>query len=337
MGLYTEEEELSKEDDCTRRSETEREQMEGYRELARGINRTVSRSLPDITNLAGSLVSLPKIELPLIDAFSVPSVHLLNMTIADSVKLSSTTSTLTSIAEITKMHSNTINNILKPLTDKWLSQFSEISKSMQEFVYNSYPPNWREKSRILLPPNLEGLLLDEGLPLAWVPPNNVLAKLLAAKDANERRRVLYSNRVGIVSHCLNELKTIDDQGASEYASFAIESAESIRAGHWRSSQALSTNLIESVMSLSFDSKAKAMLTSQKQRLDWESYQLRKALVFGGIWGSYAEYRPYENIPRRYTRHASTHAVSNRQYTNINSLIALMHATALLKLLSENPR
>ena len=132
--------------------------------------------------------------------------------------------------------------------------------------------------------------------------------------------------------CIAELEGVKEPRLKEYVEFAVEAAESLRDGRWRASQALSANLMDSILNRSFDKASKKRLTDQKTRVGWEDYPIRSALVIGGIWGSYSEYWPSKGdpIPRRYTRHASAHGVSRRQYTRLNAVIALMHIVGLLK-------
>ena len=72
-----------------------------------------------------------------------------------------------------------------------------------------------------------------------------------------------------------------------------------------------------------------------ERLTIEDLPARSAVVLGGIWGAFGQFWPEngEQIPRNFSRHASAHGVSRRQYSRINALLALMHVTAPLKLLS----
>jgi len=234
-----------------------------------------------------------------------------------------------------------INRSLAPAMNGWFDayrdQFADLAKSLRKIAEAQYPPNWLGDEIIELPDNLETLLLDEGLPLAWVPPRPVLEKVFEASTAGDRRRVLSDNWRGIVAACLEQLKSIDEPELHEYAEFAVEAAESLRDGRWRASQALSANLMDSILHRSFDKASKKKLTDQKTRIDWENYPIRPALVLGGIWGSYSEYWASNGdpIPRRYTRHASAHGVSRRQYTRLNSVVALMHVVGLLKVIESD--
>lgn len=310
-------------------------QLDATRQLTESMNRMVASSMPDLKHTSELMSSISKTLAPTIEGLSTPAFSNLAKTMTEALEPTISSAFL----DATKGHASLLQDIVKPFNDMWAEQFSELTKNLGKIVEWSHPPNWRGDKTLLLPDNLEVLLLDEGLPLAWVPSRNVLDKVFAANTASKRRKVLYSNRRGILNSCLLELNSLKKEELREYKSFALEAAGSIKIGHWRSSQALSTNIIDSIIRRLFDSESRAKLTSHRngQRINWKEYPLREALVFGGIWGSYAEYWPNgvsQNIPRRYTRHATAHAVSKEQYTKINSLIAIMHVTAFLKLLEE---
>jgi hypothetical protein len=220
----------------------------------------------------------------------------------------------------------TIQPAMAGLFDSYRVQFAELGKNFSKILSTSFPQNWQGEELIKLPKNLETMLLDEGLPLAWVPPRPVLEKVFAAHSAGARRTVLSNNWRCIMEACVSELDGVSEPKLMEYVEFATEAAESLRDGRWRASQALSANLMDS----------NKKLTGQKSRVEWEDYPIRAALVFGGIWGSYSEYWASKGdpIPRRYTRHASAHGVSRRQYTRLNAVIALMHIVGLLKVIES---
>lgn len=119
--------------------------------------------------------------------------------------------------------------------------------------------------------------------------------------------------------------------------FALDAARTLLGGSPRPAQALSANLLDTILRQSFDSKDRQSITGRKNRLDIDDYPLRVAIALGGIWGSYGEFWTSngDKIPREYSRHGSAHGVSRRQYSRINSLTALMHVVSLLKLLETD--
>jgi hypothetical protein len=61
-------------------------------------------------------------------------------------------------------------------------QFAEVISRIRAAVRAALPPNWRGED-VVLPKNLEVLLLDEGLPLAWLPQRRFSFRIFAAQTA----------------------------------------------------------------------------------------------------------------------------------------------------------
>lgn len=239
--------------------------------------------------------------------------------------------------QITKAVDGSFSSTIENLLNGYYRQFSDLADSLRKMGDSQFPPNWRGEEAVGLPQNLEAMLLDEGLPLAWVPSKPVLEKLFTASTAGKRRKILSDNWRDSTNRCLEELESVDNGDLHEYVEFAVEAGECLLDQRWRASQALSANLLDSILHQSFDKTWRKELTGQKARIDWEDYPVRSALVFGGIWGSYSEYwaSQGDQIPRRYTRNATVHGVSRHQYTRLNSVIALMHVVGLIKLLESD--
>ena len=212
-------------------------------------------------------------------------------------------------------------------------QFADVISKVRAAMQAALPPNWRGDD-VTLPTNLEALLLDEGLPLAWLPPKSILIRLFAAKDAGARRRIIGRNWQPIARAAIHQLDTIGDDALAPHVEFAKEAANALLTGQPSASQALSANLLDSILRAEFDDGDRRTVTGRAQRLNIDEYHLRVAIVLGGIWGAHGEYWPDKGdvIPRNFSRHASAHAVSRRQYSRINAVLALMHVVALLRVL-----
>jgi hypothetical protein len=229
---------------------------------------------------------------------------------------------------------------LRPSIDaiQWLQhdQFADIIKKVQAATRAALPPNWRDES-ISIPKDLEVLLLDEGLALAWVPPLKTIKRLFEAKTAQERRRILGRRWQSITRACIAELEGIDEPALAEYIEFALKAARTLLSGNHEPAQALSANLLDTMLRQNFNNKDRETITGRKTRLNIDDYPIRVAIVLGGIWGSFGQFwtNNGDPIPRKFTRHGSAHGVSRRQYSRINSLIALMHVVSLLKLLESD--
>jgi hypothetical protein len=217
-------------------------------------------------------------------------------------------------------------------------QFGKVFEQLRRVAESVLPPNWRGASGLNVD-LLETLLLDEGLPLAWIPPTAVLEKVFAASTPAERRSVISRDWKTIGESCVQVLGSIEDPSLAEHVQFARLSAESLLAGSPAPSQALSANLLDSVLRAEF-SDHRSKVTNQKQRLNMDDYPIRVAIVLSAVWAAHGEYWPHkgDKIPTTFSRHASAHGVSRRQYTRINATLSLMHVTALLKMLDvDTPR
>lgn len=209
-------------------------------------------------------------------------------------------------------------------------QFGQTFANLAKLTKTVWPPNWRGAP----PPSdgvLECLLLDEGLPLAWVPPARILRRLFAADTAEARRRIIGSGWKRIAEAAKIELEQVTAPRLKQHVHFAYRAVDAVLGGNHQAGQALATNLLDSILRSEFTSSDRKSITNQKDRFDIEDYPLRLALVLGGIWGAHGQYWPDqgERIPFRFSRHASAHGVSRRQYSRVNATLSLMHVTALI--------
>lgn len=238
--------------------------------------------------------------------------------------------------EITKINESIMKSLAPTLAEfnrTYFSQFSEIAKNLQKIAARAYPSNWRLGDGLVsFPDNLEEILIEEGIPLAWVPPTEVLEKLFAAESPGDRRKVLSSNWKAIVAECQAVLGTVEEKQLAIYVEFATEAAEALAEGKWKASQALSANILDSFLHQKFTAEDRMELTNQKTRVDWKKFPMRVALVVGSLSGGYGEYWPKngDEIPKQFSRHASAHGLSHRQYSRLNAVIALMNVVGLVK-------
>jgi hypothetical protein len=170
-----------------------------------------------------------------------------------------------------------------------------------------------------------------------VRTSDILGRLFVADTSQQRRRIIGSSWKRIIEAARTELDQVTAPRLKQHIHFARRAADAVLAGNHPEGQALAANLLDTIMRCEFSSSDRQSITDQKNRLDIEDYPVRLALVLGGIWGAHGEYWPDkgEQIPRRFSRHASAHGVSKRQYSRINATISLMHLTALLRVIQQD--
>ncbi|BBX63194.1 hypothetical protein MSAS_23680 [Mycobacterium saskatchewanense] len=213
------------------------------------------------------------------------------------------------------------------------TQFEGIFEKFRKYIEGMLPPNWRGVRGLN---QLETLLLDEGLALAWVPPADILDALLAASSKQARRRILGRRWKRVVAACRESIESASEADVAQYRGFALNVIKMLEDGHPEGAQALAANLLDTMLRETLDGPSRREVTDQRNRLSIDDLPMRAAMVFGGIWGSHTEFWQSrgDSIPREFTRHGSAHAVSRMQYSRINAVIALMHVTAYIMLLDS---
>lgn len=236
--------------------------------------------------------------------------------------------------------------LFKREMEKWDS-------SDEDVFWEALTPNWNHPI-IQLPDKhlLNSILVDEGIQVAWVPPNDVLQLLLSTKSSDSRRLILEMNADLILDACHTELSRLRRIEIAEWVFFAQEAAGAMQAGMWAAGQALAVNTLETLMRrFSGDNNGYRALTGARDRvgtrpgtessLIGSAYHvqddaIRGTWVLNAIWGAYGRYTQgdFTDVPTELTRHGSAHAVSSSQYGKVNAIKALMHAVALLCLVED---
>jgi hypothetical protein len=227
-----------------------------------------------------------------------------------------------------------LNTFLEQHRSDWQSLFEGVRKAVETWL----PPNWQG---VHLPSDhlIETILLDEGIPLAWVPSAELLTALLGAPDGAARRRIIGRRWRRLVSDCEAALAEMTSNDLHGHCVFASDIVRALREGHEAAAQALAANLLDSIIRHNVDLTLKQVVSAtgrNRTRMDLDDYQLKAALALAPIWRAYEEFWEHKGdpVPRVFGRHPSAHAVSRMQYSRVNAVIALMLVTSLLRLLDE---
>ncbi|WP_331763946.1 hypothetical protein [Streptomyces anthocyanicus] len=203
------------------------------------------------------------------------------------------------------------------------------------------PENWQGQR---LPYKDMILLMQEGVPLAWVPPAGVIRQLLAAEDATERAEIIDDCRPEILDACTETLETVTDIRLTTQTALLAECVQMTERGMFNGAQALAANVWDTLFrGLAFGNSA--WLTEK----GWWSYkriqeripsfdvgkdstigQFRKAAVFLPFPATLEEFRRPQPVPHAFNRHATAHATGAVQYSAANAMTALMLASSVLR-------
>lgn len=243
--------------------------------------------------------------------------------------------------------------VLSPVTQEMLKRISEQHAETMEGLRKSLGPLFdpealRGLNRALLPPNLKEhadeirasevheFVEQEGIPLYLVPRGRTALRLLRAKDRAGRRRVLGDCYESLMEDCTAVLERADHEAISDELSFALDGLGAMRAGHARSAQAMFTVTLDTLIYRFYpDRKARRVITNRKRDADVpeaiDEMGVREAFVWLPIWNAHEEFWKHkgDKVPHYYSRHASVHGVSSRQFSKRNCIQVLMLVTSLI--------
>lgn len=251
-----------------------------------------------------------------------------------------------------------LNERSQAAIDEWQEKERRRHREMWEAMERSarafqasLPPNWHEPEIEF--PDLElveALQLQEGLPLAWVPPNGVLQGLLTLETAEDRTALIEHEAAQILTACIAQLSTLSAELTQEWRASAEEAARAMEAGYWRAGQALAAIALDTAADEFIRSSYKNAThhydrngnptppgSSPSSLPTWRDIDYPRALlVMYGIWGAFKQFWTNRGdlVPAQFSRHGTIHSMSPRQYTRANALIALMHLVGLMCLIEE---
>ncbi|MFE9427716.1 hypothetical protein ACFYNO_32655 [Kitasatospora sp. NPDC006697] len=240
------------------------------------------------------------------------------------------------LLELASVH-DTVRRSLDPFFQNYKAQWQSIFETLAEMVRRAFPANLREAEATLA--ELEPLLLDEGIPLMWVPRAATVSALLDAPDAGTRRRIIGQRWRGIITDCEAVLDNVTHPDLRDDRGFARDVASALKAGHTNAAQALAANLLDSILQHHLDDALRVQLTkndfkTKGVKFKMDDHLFMTACTFAPVWYAHAKYFPKNNdrIPRTFGRHPSVHGVSRTQYSRINAVYALMLVTSVIKYL-----
>ena len=210
-----------------------------------------------------------------------------------------------------------------------------------------------------MPPNLHtlesikealSLTRDEGLPLVWVPRQEIVQILLEAPDAPTRRQILMDNLGVILDDCmavLDDCSQTVHACKSDVAAIVIECANqskkairSLNAELHEPAQSHAANVIDSILLhicafLGDKPKRIAAIDRAKEDIDdeWTTGVLILRLALRPLVRAYEVWYPNTGkpIPDHFNRHVTTHSVGQPSvFKKYNALIAVMLATSLTR-------
>ena len=219
-----------------------------------------------------------------------------------------------------------VNRIISP---EVLESFKERTKKFPENLIES-------GANITLKQVLE-VVKGDGIPLYAVPRMNTVLELVEADNGARRREILVKYQESIFEDCKTALNKVSSEYAQEMRFFILAGIDALENGHAEAAQALFTNTLDTVHQNFWgqDSKSRRAIANRSRDSVVPEVIVKMnfldAFVFYPIWNSHMMFWVHkgDSLPVEYSRHASVHGVSRRQYKLENCIQVLMLVTSLL--------
>jgi len=179
--------------------------------------------------------------------------------------------------------------------------------------------------------------LDDGIPVAWVVPPDLLKELVEAPPGADRRVLLLDRRDQLLAGCADVLK----RRPGRWSGPALEAVEAAAAGHGAAAQSHAANILDSVVLVEYadelnpdnnrKARERAKLMSEADLDEREKLLLGFACELTSLPFKHAlaQWFPGNDPPNTFNRHATAHCVGeSKVYSETHCLIAVMLATSL---------
>lgn len=225
------------------------------------------------------------------------------------------------------------------VSERFAEQQSALLKNlvpaMESMRARFYPPNLRDIDRLDIA-SVNHIVMAEGIPLYGVPRTSVAEALIRAESESARRAILGRRWKTISADCRELLTGCTATVVAQYVPVALAALDALEAGHPMAAQALIGSLTDVIVNgyFSYFRKNRYDYTPGKKNPTnkaYEEFTIREFIAFAPIWQAYQQFfvSNGDKIPTTFSRNATVHTVSSRQYSRRNAVQGLMLVTSLL--------
>ncbi|MUN62874.1 hypothetical protein GMA12_06920 [Kocuria sediminis] len=201
-----------------------------------------------------------------------------------------------------------------------------------------YPPNLRSIESLQFE-EVEQIVMVDGIPLYGLPRAATAEALIRADGASKRRDILGRRWKTISADCRTAVEGCTSGAVAPYISFAVAALDALDAGHTEAAQALAGSLVDAILNSYFGKNRTKYTPDRKGKRTKDAYDefsVRQFIAFAPLWQTYQQFfvTDGDKVPTTFSRNATAHTVSPRQFSRRNALQGLMVACSLLYRLDE---
>ena len=241
------------------------------------------------------------------------------------------------IPQVNEIVSIQLGPMLKTLNESIvnLPDMKKISEHLNYVFKSAMPPNWPEGQVDL--DKVEKVVIEDGIPLVWIPRPELVELILQAPDKAARFRILAEHKKGIVEDCLACMALVTDPMFSGQVPLGIKAIEAFSSGRFEAAQALSTVVAESaIRKLTSESYRKISEYARESFFDEPISHLRMSAALAPVGVFYTPYFESDGKPppEQLSRHMTVHFADVSHYTELNAILSIMLLASVLRGLQE---
>jgi hypothetical protein len=196
------------------------------------------------------------------------------------------------------------------------------------------PDNWDET----VDDESAQALICAGWPLMWAPRSNIVQQLIDADDDEARKAIVLAHADEILSDCAEALDMIDQEDLLFHRGMTTEAITAARSNLLKAAQSTAIVAIDAACLMHWKIKVGPQLKQTVQSVgDIKLRDVLRALCLAAVAVAFTTFRVTkgDSVPVELNRHASIHAASEVQYTDVNALLAIMMAVSVLRTINHD--
>lgn len=234
--------------------------------------------------------------------------------------------------------SESVAKIAAQFAARQISWLSTIGPTLASLRASFYPPNLRGIKELKFE-EVEQVVMVDGIPLYGVPRTSTAEALIRADGASKRRDIIGRRWQTISADCREAANGCTSEAVASYVPFAVAALDALDGGHAEAAQALAGSLGDAILR-SYFGKDRYKFTPHKlgkrTRAAYDEFSVRQFIAFAPIWQTYQQFwlEDGDPVPTTFSRNATAHTVSRKQFNRRNAVQGLMVACSLLYRLDE---
>jgi hypothetical protein len=234
--------------------------------------------------------------------------------------------------------SDSVTKLAQQFAAQQASWLKTLEPTLHQLSKGVYPPNLRGIEGLAFE-DVEKVVMADGIALYGVPQASIAQALISAESAAKRREILGRRWKGISADCREAVERLGSEAVAHYVPFAKAAMDALVSGHTEAAQALTGSLIDSLLTAYFGKDRYKYTPAKNGKRTTEAYEeftIHQFIAFAPMWQVYQQFwaEDGDRIPTTFSRNATAHTVSGRQFNRRNAIQALLFVTSLLFFFDE---